>query len=345
MTMLAGLEVLGLSHAFSGRPVVRDVSLTIARGEIVCLLGPSGCGKSTTLRVIAGLESLQAGEVRYGGVVWARPGIQWPPERRHVGLVFQDFALFPHLSILDNVAFGLDGRKSDRQARAHGYLKRVGLDHYAHSYPHQLSGGEQQRVALARALAPQPSVMLLDEPFSGLDTRLRDRVRDETLSLLKAEGVATLLVTHDPEEAMRMADRIILMRDGRIEQQGQPDQLYHEPTSLFAARFLGEGNCIEARAEGGRLRTILGEFSAPTDGPYALFIRPEDLRLAPLGEGAPVEVTQSRSLGPFALIETRDAQGQVWTVRQTAGARPSPGARLGLVLDGRAPHIFPVASA
>jgi len=221
---------------------LNGVDLAIAPGEIVCLLGPSGCGKSTTLRIAAGLEMVQQGRVVVDGVEVASPRTFVPPEHRHVGLMFQDLALFPHLTVLDNVAFGL-GRQNaaTRRKIVHKLLERMGLSRYADSYPHTLSGGEQQRVALARALAPEPLVLLLDEPFSSLDRRLREQVRDETLALLVNDAVATLMVTHDAEEALLMADRIAIMRDGKIVQIGAGEELYDHPSDAFVARFLEIG--------------------------------------------------------------------------------------------------------
>ena len=220
--IILGLE--GVGHSYDGvLEVVSGFSLGVGAGEIVCLLGPSGCGKSTVLRLAAGLETLQRGRIQLRGetVADGESGVGQPPERRNVGLVFQDFALFPHLTVARNVAFGLaDLPEHQRGQRALEALAQVGMAAYAGSYPHALSGGQQQRVALARALAPRPSVMLLDEPFSGLDARLREQIRDDTLRVLKRSGAATLLVTHDPEEAMFMADRIYLMQAGKLIQSG-----------------------------------------------------------------------------------------------------------------------------
>ncbi|MEM9639418.1 MAG: ABC transporter ATP-binding protein, partial [Pseudomonadota bacterium] len=208
------LETRNLRRAFDGRAVVDDVSIAIQPGQVTCLLGPSGCGKSTTLRMIAGVEMQDSGEIYVDGRLVCDTIFRLPPERREIGLMFQDFALFPHLSVADNVAFGLKSMtKPEKQNRVGELLERVDLMRFHDGFPHQLSGGEQQRVALARALAPKPKIMLMDEPFSGLDNRLRDGIRDETLNILKEENTAVLLVTHEPEEAMRMADEIALMRD------------------------------------------------------------------------------------------------------------------------------------
>ena len=201
---------------FDGLTVVRDVSLRVPAGQVTCLLGPSGCGKSTTLRMIAGVDIQDSGRILVDGNLVCDTVFRVPPERRSIGLMFQDFALFPHLSVAENIAFGLKGRGEGGKRRVGELLERVSLAGFGKKYPHELSGGEQQRVALMRALAPSPRILLMDEPFSGLDERLRDGIRDDTLALLKDEGTAVLLVTHEPHEAMRMADEIALMRDGRI---------------------------------------------------------------------------------------------------------------------------------
>jgi iron(III) transport system ATP-binding protein len=231
------LEVQNLSHRFGANQVVDDVSLTVMPGQVTCLLGPSGCGKSTTLRIIAGVEQQSSGSVLLDGAVVASDAIHVEPEGRHVGLMFQDFALFPHLTVAQNVGFGMRGDRKTRRDRVQTLLDRVELAGFSGKYPHELSGGEQQRVALARALAPSPRVMLMDEPFSGLDMRLRDDVRDATLAILKEEETAVLLVTHEPDEAMRMADQIALMRDGRIVQKGAPYNIYNAPVDRQAAAF------------------------------------------------------------------------------------------------------------
>ena len=236
------LEIRNMVRQFDGRRVVDDVSLQIRAGQVTCLLGPSGCGKSTTLRMIAGVEMQDSGEIYVDGKLICDTVFRVPPERREIGLMFQDFALFPHLSVSDNVSFGLKGSKDEKRARVGELLEKVSLLRHIDSFPHQLSGGEQQRVALARALAPRPRIMLMDEPFSGLDNRLRDGIRDETLSLLKEEDAAVLLVTHEPEEAMRMADEIALMRGGRIVQQGAPYNVLH------ASGGQG-GSCVFQRRE------------------------------------------------------------------------------------------------
>ena len=276
---MPGLELADVSHAYGRVQAVDGVALRVAPGEVLGLLGPSGCGKSTLLRVAAGLEELQAGRVAIGGRVVAEPGRSLPPEERGVGLVFQDYALFPHLGVLDNVQFGLRRMsRQERRSRAIDVLGQVGMADYAAAYPHMLSGGQQQRVALARALAPGPAVMLLDEPFGGLDRRLRERVREDTLRILKESGAAVLFVTHDPEEAMAMGDRIAIMSAGRIEQVGTPREVYRRPASPFAARFLGDVNTFSGIVRRGQVTTPLGPIPArnlPDEQSVNVLMRPE----------------------------------------------------------------------
>ncbi len=342
----ARLVVEEVSHRYGKLLVVDGMSLTVGDGEIVCLLGPSGCGKSTLLRVAAGLEPLQEGRVFIGGELVATPGRALPPEARGVGLVFQDYALFPHLNVLQNVEFGV--REIGRRGRAVEMLARVGMTDYAASYPHELSGGEQQRVALARALAPTPRVNLLDEPFSGLDTRLRHRVRDEVLHILKESGTGTLMVTHDPEEAMFMADRITVMRAGRLEQVGTPSELYFSPATAFVAELFGEVNRCEGRVEGGQVATPFGAVPARdlSDGTAVeVLIRPEALRQsAEMTRSATVEA--ARLLGRTSLIHlalnTNSGPGVHAHMRVPGRFLPPRGMTLGLELDTTQAFVFPI---
>ncbi|PSJ21187.1 ABC transporter ATP-binding protein [Halomonas sp. ND22Bw] len=283
------LAMHNIRHAYGHHLAVEDVGLEVRPGEVVCLLGPSGCGKTTLLRIVAGLEVLQQGRVDLDGRPIGRPGqAHLPPEKRNVGLAFQDSALFPHLSVLQNVGFGLESLPAkERRKRALELLDQLGMGRFAESYPHMLSGGQQQRVALARALAPAPRLMLLDEPFSSLDARLRDRIRDDTLHVLKKVGAGALLVTHDPEEAMFMADRIALMRDGHIVQMGTPRELYCAPVDPFVVTFFGEVNELEGTVRDGRVDTPVGEVMAHglEEGARArVMIRPEALRVVALEE-------------------------------------------------------------
>ena len=276
------LEVEHLTRRFGDRAVVNDVSLKVRQGEVTCLLGPSGCGKSTALRCIAGVDRQDAGRIMVDGELICDGARSVPPEGRSIGLMFQDFALFPHLTVAENVAFGLTGNRAEKRDRAREMLDRVDLARFIDEFPHQLSGGEQQRVALARAIAPRPKIMLMDEPFSGLDNRLRDGIRDETLEILKEEGTAVLLVTHEPEEAMRMADEIALMRDGRIVQQGAPYNVYNAPRDKAAAAFFSDINVIRGTVHGALTDTPFGQFLAPgfpDDTPVEIVIRPQHLKI------------------------------------------------------------------
>ncbi|WP_136254159.1 ABC transporter ATP-binding protein [Onishia niordana] len=308
-----------IRHTYGHHQAVEDVSLYVEQGEVVCLLGPSGCGKTTLLRIVAGLEAVQEGGVDLGGRPIGRPGKPHvPPEKRNVGLAFQDSALFPHLSVLDNVAFGLESLPGkQRRARAMELLEQLGMQAYAKSYPHTLSGGQQQRVALARALAPAPSLMLLDEPFSSLDARLRDRIRDDTLHVLKRVGAGALLVTHDPEEAMFMADRIALMRDGQIVQMGTPLELYCAPRDPFVVTFFGEVNEMAGEVQGGQVKTPVGNVpvSEIADGSSVrVLIRPEALKVVTLDEPLAdhhSHVVMAKLLGRSSLVHicAHDADG------------------------------------
>jgi iron(III) transport system ATP-binding protein len=317
------LEIRNLVRSFGGRRVVDDVSLQVMPGQVTCLLGPSGCGKSTTLRMIAGVEMQDSGEIYVDGRLICDTVFRVPPERRNIGLMFQDFALFPHLSVGANVAFGLRGSKAEKRARAADMLARVELGRFIDAYPDSLSGGEQQRVALARALAPRPGIMLMDEPFSGLDNRLRDGIRDDTLALLKEEDTAVLLVTHEPDEAMRMADEIALMRDGQIVQQGAPYNVYTRPVDRAAVAFFSDTNVLRARVEGALAITPFGRFLAPgvPDGTDVdIVFRPQHVRIdfdrkavpaATPREGTPAraEVIRARFMGSESLVEFRLQEG------------------------------------
>ncbi|PHK96595.1 ABC transporter ATP-binding protein [Pseudoroseomonas rhizosphaerae] len=345
------LELAGIHHAFGAREVLRGIDLSVGAGEIVCLLGPSGDGKTTLLRLVAGLEALQRGRIAIGNRVVAGEGREEPPEARHAGFVFQDYALFPHLTVARNVGFGLGGLpRAEREARVMEALERVGLGGFAGAWPHMLSGGQQQRVALARALAPRPAVLLLDEAFASLDARLREQVRDDTLEVLQSAGTATLIVTHDAEEAMFMADRIALLRGGRVEQLGTPEELYLRPASRFAATFLGEVNTLPATVSGGVARAALGSLPAALpDGPAELLLRPEGVRLLPEGQGVPAVVEDSRLLGASSLVRLAvPAAAGAPPLRLHARLPPGPrlrrGDRLGVALDPERAFVFSAPS-
>ncbi|MCR9114284.1 MAG: ABC transporter ATP-binding protein [Rhodobacteraceae bacterium] len=338
--------------------VVDHVSLEVQPGQVTCLLGPSGCGKSTTLRMIAGVEMQDEGEIWVDGKLVCDTVFRVPPERRHIGLMFQDFALFPHLRVGENVAFGLSGDKAAKAARVEELLDRVGLSGYTQNFPHELSGGEQQRVALARALAPRPRIMLMDEPFSGLDNRLRDGIRDETLEILREEDTAVLLVTHEPEEAMRMADDIALMRHGRIVQQGAPYNIYNAPADRDAVAFFSDVNVIRGTVQGALTQTPFGQFLAPgvPDGrDVEIVIRPQHVKIdfdragkgpAPTisdGTAARGLVQRARFMGSESLVEFRmDYDGSIFRVTVPAVFLPKPGTPMWLMLRRDKCFLFPV---
>ena len=335
------LEVRNLTRHFDGHAAVNGVSLQVMPGQVTCLLGPSGCGKSTTLRIIAGVDRQDSGEVFVDGQLISDAKTNIPPEHRPIGLMFQDFALFPHLSVAENIEFGLSGPKAARVERVSELLSRVDLPDAINAYPHQLSGGEQQRVALARAVAPRPSVMLMDEPFSGLDERLKDDIRDATLAVLKDENTAVLLVTHEPGEAMRMADEIALMRDGQIVQQGAPYNIYNAPVDKSAAAFFSDINIIRGKVQGALVSTPFGEFLAPgrADGTeIEIVIRPQHLRMdfdrsgkgpdPTSQDGTPARgvVERARFMGRESLVEFRmDYDGSVLKASVPSVFLPKPG--------------------
>jgi iron(III) transport system ATP-binding protein len=307
----AQLTFENIVQAYGSQRALDGVSLTIEPGEIVCLLGHSGCGKTTLLRIAAGVEAPTSGRVLMDGLEASGPKTFLEPEKRGIGLMFQDYALFPHMTILQNIMFGLkDLSASEAGVAARRALSRVGLEHYANEYPHTLSGGEQQRVALARSIAPRPGVLLMDEPFSNLDRRMRDAIRDETVAILRETGATTIVVTHDPEEAMRIADRIVLMRAGRIIQQGEAEEIYRRPSNLFAARFFCDFNELEGVVRNGQVSCPVGVFPAPhlADGPAIVCVRPQGVRLRPAGFCLPGRVVSRRFLGEVDLVHI-DAPG------------------------------------
>jgi iron(III) transport system ATP-binding protein len=339
LTFEAVVQRFGDLNALDG------ISLSIAPGELVCLLGHSGCGKTTLLRIAAGVEFPTSGRVLMDGREVTGPHAFVAPEERGIGLMFQDYALFPHLTVLQNVAFGLRALPVDQvEHAARRALSRVGLDRAASEYPHTLSGGEQQRVALARSIAPRPGVLLMDEPFSNLDRRMRDAVRDETVAILREIGATTIVVTHDPEEAMRIADRIVLMRSGTIIQHGSAEDLYLRPADLFAARFFCDFNEVEAVAEGGRVSTPVGVFPAShlPDGTAAVVcIRPQGIRLRPPGFCLPARVLSRRFLGEVELVHVavqgldRPLQARLRTATPT-----TPGHDVGVDVDPHEVLVF-----
>jgi len=281
----------GVQKHFGSTQAVAGVDLELGGGDLVAVLGPSGCGKTTLLRLIAGFETPDAGTIIVGGDVVAGAGVWVPPEQRRIGMVFQDYALFPHLRVSANAGFGLSRRSAgERRKLTERALALVSLQHKADRYPHELSGGERQRVALARALAPEPEIVLLDEPFSSLDATLRAGLRREVESILREAKATALLVTHDQEEALSLSDRVAVMRDGRIQQDGTPEEVYGRPTDHWVTSFLGDAEVLPGTAAGGAVECELGRFPIPADieGDVDVVIRPESVALgqgrAPRGD-------------------------------------------------------------
>ena len=337
------LDAVG--HAYGATPSLRDVSFDIAPAETVCLLGQSGCGKTTLLRIIAGIEAPASGRVLFDGREVSSPREVEPPERRGVGLMFQDFALFPHLTILDNVTFGLKALpRAEAEREALAVLRRVGLEDAARSYPHALSGGEQQRIALARAIVPRPGIILMDEPFSGLDPGLRNDIRDETLAILRETRSTAVIVTHDPEEAMRVADRIILMRQGVIVQMGTAEDLYLRPADLDTARFFSDVNEFPGRVERGWVSTAIGTFPCAGLGDGAQVVacvRPPSVRLVPAGEAAAGRITRRRFVGEVDLVEVAVEGLRRPVFARDRARRFDAGQDVGVCVDPQDVMVFP----
>jgi len=300
-----------LVKAYGAVRAVDGVSFTARRGEIVALLGPSGCGKTTTLRLVAGLEAPDGGSIAIDGATVSGPGVWVAPERRRVSMVFQHYALFPHMTVAENVGYGLD-RAPDRATRVAELLAMVGLGALAGRMPHELSGGQQQRVALARALAPRPAILLLDEPFSNLDARLRLMVREEVRDILKATGTTAIFVTHDQEEALFIGDRVAVLSGGRLEQIDSPEGIYHAPATRFVAEFMGQTRFLAGRAVAGGIETELGTIPQPLAVPPGtavdVLVRPDDLALAAvagrleLAVGRPTPAAQANGREDIELV-------------------------------------------
>jgi iron(III) transport system ATP-binding protein len=322
------VRVTGLTKRYAPHApaAVDGLDLDVRRGEVLCLLGPSGCGKTTLLRLIAGFERPDAGRVEVAGKLVASESVMVRPEHRRIGFVFQDFALFPHLTVLDNVAFGLKGSREEKRRRASEVLALVGLTVFDSRFPHQLSGGQQQRVALARALAPQPHILLLDEPFSNLDASLRGSTRDEVRTILARSGTTAVMVTHDQEEALSFGDRVAVMRDGKLQQVGTPEEVYFQPATAFVASFLGRTNLLRGVAEGRTARTSIGPvpLSGSAEGRVIISLRPDHLELVPVSR----EATDAARADVRATVVRREFKGHVVTyealVRPTAAGRVEP---------------------
>jgi iron(III) transport system ATP-binding protein len=310
------LELRHISCAYeAGRPAVQGISFAAREGEILCILGPSGCGKTTILRAIAGFEPVRSGQLFLSGQLVSSPEVMTPTENRRVGMVFQEYALFPHLRVQDNIAFGLRHlARSERSARVQEMLRLTGLEGFERRYPHELSGGQQQRVALSRALAQNPVVLLLDEPFSNLDPDMAGRMRQELHDLLRRMKTTTVLVTHDHDEAFAMSDRIAVLNQGRLEQFDTPEMMYHMPATPFVADFVGQADFIPGTVSQGMVHTELGEFPDTiecADGTnVVVMIRPDDIHLVPT-EGARSRILSRQFHGSENLYTISLPSGQI----------------------------------
>ena len=344
-TFASGLTFEDVHRWYGPVRALQGVTLDVAPSEIVCLLGPSGCGKTTLLRIAAGIEKPSKGRVLFNGSEVAGDERFVPPEKRNIGLMFQDFALFPHLTVLENVAFGLWALPSDQSTRvALAALERVGLARYAQSYPHSLSGGEQQRVALARAMAPRPGVLLMDEPFSGLDVQLRHSMQEETLQVLRETKATSIIVTHDPDEAMRLADRILVLRGGRIVQEGKAEALYAAPADLYVARLFSNINEVPAVVRAGAVETALGSVPAPglANGARAMLcVRQRDVELLPSGQGRAARVLDVKFMGDMVIVDLAvDGLESVLRARLRGTAPVRRGEDVGVRVDAGAMLVF-----
>jgi iron(III) transport system ATP-binding protein len=330
----------GVTKRFGSVVAVDNNDLCVDRGEFVALLGPSGCGKTTLLRLIAGFERPDSGAIAIENRPVAGPGTWVPPERRRVGIVFQEYALFPHLTVAANIGFGV--RRNERPERVGELLRLVGLAGMDDRYPHELSGGQQQRVALARALAPRPSIVLLDEPWSNIDPLLRATIRDELADILRAIDVTVLFVTHDREEAFSMADRIALMRDGRVVQSGGPEEVYLSPVDRWVAEFAGAGNFLRGELDGRLVETAIGRFPVETRGDardVEVLIRPEllELRPDPAGVG---EVVSREFRGHDVFYRVQLSNGLTLVSHRPSTELVGLGARVALHPHERSVTVF-----
>lgn len=334
-----------VTHRYqAGTDVLQGLDLQVEKGEIACLLGQSGCGKTTALRIMAGFERMTQGRVWLNGDIVAGEGRFVQPEKRNVGVVFQDAALFPHLTVAQNIGFGLHRRSAkQRQKEVARLLELIGLPQLGGRYPHQLSGGQRQRVALARAMAPQPALILLDEPFSNLDADLRQSLGRDVRQLLKDSGMTAVLVTHDQDEAFTMADRIAVMQRGQILQMGPATELFFQPRHPFVASFLGEGSFIKGkRKPNGRIATILGDIvpqTLPQTEQVQVLIRPSDLELR--DDGVAVQLRDAQFRGAYRLLHVTLPDGQEVTTH-VAAQQEQQGAAFKLSLKARTYPSFPL---
>jgi iron(III) transport system ATP-binding protein len=348
------IDVEDVVHRYGSRPVLDGLSFGLRPGVIGCLLGPSGCGKTTALRCLAGLEPVEGGRIVADGGVLSAPGLLVPPERRGIGMVFQDYALFPHLTVARNVAFGLADRPpAERREAVNRLLRLVGLAGEAERYPHELSGGQQQRVAVARALAPEPRLLLLDEPFSSLDAAMRAELGAELRIILKRLGITALLVTHDQQEAFAIADEVGVMNRGRLEQWGIPAALYRQPATRFVAGFVGEGSLLPGTSVGGWLQTELGRVAGRVVGvpdgardaplPVDVLFRASDLRCG--GDGVPGRVVRSAFSGADVLYRIELAGGRRVKVLAPGFEDLEIGAQVAVSIAAMEVVAFPRATA
>ncbi|MBW4504022.1 MAG: ABC transporter ATP-binding protein [Scytonema hyalinum WJT4-NPBG1] len=351
LSAILRLENVTLKFSQMTAPAVARVTLALAPGDVLGLLGPSGCGKTTLLRIIAGFESPQAGTVEIAGHLVAGNGHWVPPEQRHVGMVFQDYALFPHLSVAENIAFGLRFAKArERRERVAQLLALVRLTGLENRYPHELSGGQQQRVALARALAAQPKLLLLDEPLSNLDVQVRLKLREEVLEILKAKEISGIFVTHDQQEALAIADQVAVMRQGSLEQVGTPEAIYRHPASRFVAEFVSQANFLPARRKGHLWETEIGCFALknqdsedgihPCEDKGDLMIPEEDIILQPAKDGSVVIETR-RFLGREYRYCLRTPSGKKLYARTSAAVALPIGMRVRLSVVEQGLRFFP----
>ncbi|MGB0662344.1 MAG: ABC transporter ATP-binding protein [Pontibacterium sp.] len=346
--MTALLSVNNVACAYGPTPVVANVSFEVQSGEIACLLGPSGCGKTTLLRGVAGFVPLHAGEVILGDEQLSGGSEQTPPEQRQMGMVFQDYALFPHLTVAANIAFGLaKWPKAEREARVDEMLALVRLAELKDRYPHELSGGQQQRIALARALAPKPKLLLMDEPFSNLDTDLRRQLSLEVREILKSQGIAAIVVTHDQHEAFVLGDKVGILAEGKLQQWAAPDELYHRPANIMVANFVGEGSLLNAeRVSSECLHTALGEVCvaeplAANDDAVSIFIRPCAIRLLDGDAGEAKATVLSREfLGKEVRYRMQLEQGVEVDVESQTRHSFAPGDEVNLMIQSEQALVF-----
>ncbi|MCZ6707483.1 MAG: ABC transporter ATP-binding protein [Chloroflexi bacterium] len=351
------LDCVALRKTYDNIRAVDEVSLQVAAGELLAILGPSGCGKTTLLRLIAGFETPDAGRITIAGHPVVSPRRLVPPERRHVGMVFQDYALFPHMTVAANVAYGIDAPRVRRnpfarpapvQQRVDDVLDLVELTHVADRHPHELSGGEAQRVALARALAPRPDLILLDEPFSNLDAQLRVSVRTEVRDIIHRADASAVFVTHDQEEAFSFADRVAIMRAGRIDQVGSATDIYRDPANRFVASFVGDADFLPGTPEPGGVRTEIGLVTSGQDWSQTsavdVLVRPESVRLKPSDDNDAAQVIEREFYGHDQVLLVRLPSGNTLRVRLGPAERYGPGDRVTASIAGHA-TIFPSAGA